>query len=89
MERVTWMQKYLVKVQDLLHQFREWKDIQIPREENTETDALTNLGSVAGIANSEDAIVVNLFHSAVDQTKCEVNFNSLTCDWRNEFINYL
>lgn len=66
-----------------------WKANQIPREENAEADTLANLGSVTDITNFENAIVVHLFHSTLDQTKSELNFNSLTWDWLNEFINYL
>ncbi|XP_075082240.1 uncharacterized protein LOC142166795 [Nicotiana tabacum] len=39
--------------------------------------------------NAENAIVIHLFHSALDQDKSEVNFNNLTWDWRNEFVNFL
>nr|XP_018627225.1 uncharacterized protein LOC108945632 [Nicotiana tomentosiformis] len=41
------------------------------REENAEADALANLGSVADVSNTENAIVVHLFHSALDQAKNE------------------
>lgn len=41
--RETQMHQYLEKVRDLLHQFRVWKAIQNPREENAEEDALANL----------------------------------------------
>lgn len=78
MARETRMQQYLKKVRDLLHQFRVWKVVQIPREENAEADTLANLGSVTDITNFENAIVVHLFHSTLDQTKSELNFNSLT-----------
>ncbi|XP_070050896.1 uncharacterized protein [Nicotiana tomentosiformis] len=64
------------------------EDVQIPREENTEADALANLASVAEITSAENAIVIHLFHSALDQDKNEVSFNNLTWDWRNELVKY-
>lgn len=73
----------------MLHQFQMWKDVQIPREENAEADTLANLGSVADVTNSENAILVHLFHLILNQTKNEVNFTNLTWDWSNEFVNYL
>nr|XP_009758262.1 PREDICTED: uncharacterized protein LOC104210972 [Nicotiana sylvestris] len=65
------MQQYLEKVRELLKQFKTWKVIQIPREENAEVDALANLGSVADVSNEKNAIVVHLFHLTLDQTKNE------------------
>lgn len=32
---------------------------------------------------------MHLFHSSLDQPKSEVNFDILTWDWRNKFVNYL
>ncbi|XP_075085005.1 uncharacterized protein LOC142168245 [Nicotiana tabacum] len=63
--------------------------MQIPREENAEADALANLASVAAVMNEENSTVIHSFHSALDQDKQEVNFNNLTWDWRNEFVNFL
>lgn len=51
--RYAWMQQYLEKVRALLHQLREQKAIQNPREENALANALANLGSVVAITNSE------------------------------------
>ncbi|XP_070057791.1 uncharacterized protein [Nicotiana tomentosiformis] len=39
------MQRYLDKLQVTLHRFKEWNLQQIPRDQNSEVDALTNLGS--------------------------------------------
>lgn len=51
--RYARMQQYLEKVRALLHQLREQKAIQNPREENALANALANLGSVVAITNSE------------------------------------
>ncbi|XP_070047476.1 uncharacterized protein [Nicotiana tomentosiformis] len=83
------MQQYLEKARELIKQFQTWKFVQIPREENAEADALVNLASVVEITNAENAIVIHLFHPTLDQDKNEVNFNNLTWDWRNEFVNFL
>lgn len=82
------MQQYLEKARDLIRQFQSWKIVQIPKEENVEADTLANLASAAEATNEENASVIHLFHSALDQDKNEVNFNNLTWDWRNEIINF-
>ncbi|XP_070054196.1 uncharacterized protein [Nicotiana tomentosiformis] len=66
------MQQYLEKVQELLRQFQLWKAVQIPREENAEADALANLAFVTDVTNTENAIVIHLFHSALNQDKSEI-----------------
>ncbi|XP_070039741.1 uncharacterized protein [Nicotiana tomentosiformis] len=48
-----------------------WKIVQIRREENAKADALANLASVVETTNTENAIVIHLFHSALDQDKNE------------------
>nr|XP_016460739.1 PREDICTED: uncharacterized protein LOC107784171 [Nicotiana tabacum] len=65
------MQQYLKKARELVRQFQSWKIVQIPREENAEADTLVNLASVVGVTNEENAIVIHLFHSALDQDKHE------------------
>ncbi|XP_019251180.1 PREDICTED: uncharacterized protein LOC109230106 [Nicotiana attenuata] len=45
---------------------------KIPREENAEVDALANLAFVTDVTNAENAIVIHLFHSALDQDKSEI-----------------
>ncbi|XP_075076595.1 uncharacterized protein LOC107789886 [Nicotiana tabacum] len=65
------MQQYLEKVRELVRQFQSWKAVQITREENAEADALANLASVMEVTNVENAIVIHLFHSALDQDKSE------------------
>ncbi|XP_075101994.1 uncharacterized protein LOC142177403 [Nicotiana tabacum] len=64
--RETRMQQYPEKVRELLRQFQTWKVVQIPMEENVEANALANLAFVADVTNTENAIVIHLFHSALD-----------------------
>ncbi|XP_070005527.1 uncharacterized protein [Nicotiana sylvestris] len=61
---------------------------QIPRDENAEADALVNLVSAAEVTNEENAYVIHLFHSVLEQDKNEVNYNNLTLDWRNDIVNF-
>ncbi|XP_070052206.1 uncharacterized protein [Nicotiana tomentosiformis] len=72
MAREARMKQYLEKVRELLRQFQSWKAVQIPREENAELDALANLAPVTNVINAENAIVIHLFHSALDQDKSEI-----------------
>ncbi|XP_075076273.1 uncharacterized protein LOC142162944 [Nicotiana tabacum] len=83
------MQQYLEKAWDLVRQFQTCKVMQIPREENAEADALANLASAAEVTNEENASVIHLFHSVLDQDKNEVNYNNLILDWRKEIVNFL
>nr|XP_016467247.1 PREDICTED: uncharacterized protein LOC107789886 [Nicotiana tabacum] len=76
------MQQYLEKVRELVRQFQSWKAVQITREENAEADALANLASVMEVTNVENAIVIHLFHSALDQDKSE----EIVCDNSPRFI---
>ncbi|XP_070034301.1 uncharacterized protein [Nicotiana tomentosiformis] len=65
------MQQYLKKVRELLKQFQSWKVVQIPREKNAEAYVLANIAFFAEVTNAENAIVIHLFHSALDQDKSE------------------
>nr|XP_016496214.1 PREDICTED: uncharacterized protein LOC107815202 [Nicotiana tabacum] len=65
------MQEYLEKVRELIRKFQTWKVMQIPREENTEADALANLASAADIAKDANASVIHLFHSVLEPDKNE------------------
>ncbi|XP_070001971.1 uncharacterized protein [Nicotiana sylvestris] len=67
------MQQYLKKAWDLVRQFQTWKVMQILREENA--DALDNLASAAEVSNKENASVIHLFHSVLDQDKNEVHYH--------------
>ncbi|XP_070010982.1 uncharacterized protein [Nicotiana sylvestris] len=83
------MQQYLEKARDLVRQFQTGKVVQIPREENVEADALSNLASATDVTNDENTSVIHLFHSVLDQDKNEVTFNYLNWDWRNEIVTFL
>ncbi|XP_075111624.1 uncharacterized protein LOC142181883 [Nicotiana tabacum] len=87
--REAGMQQYLEKAHDLVRQFQTWKVMQIPREENFEANALANLASATEVTNDENASVIHLFYSVLDQDKNELNFNNLTWDWRNEIVTFL
>nr|XP_009760757.1 PREDICTED: uncharacterized protein LOC104213053 [Nicotiana sylvestris] len=65
------MQQYLEKARDLVRQFQAWKVTQIPREDNAEADALAYLASSTEVPNEENASVIHLFHSVLDQDKNE------------------
>ncbi|XP_070032734.1 uncharacterized protein [Nicotiana tomentosiformis] len=81
------MQRYLDKLQVTLHRFKEWTLQHVPRDHNSEADALTNLGS----SNNEldSGAVVQLMRSVIEEGHSEINFTSLTWDWRNKYIEYL
>nr|XP_009776469.1 PREDICTED: uncharacterized protein LOC104226226 [Nicotiana sylvestris] len=84
------MQQYVIKVQDLLAQFREWSITHIAREKNAEADALANLGSLTEIKEIEFGAVVKLLNLVLDTDGYyEVNSTSLFWEWRNEIIYYL
>ncbi|XP_019262735.1 PREDICTED: uncharacterized protein LOC109240536 [Nicotiana attenuata] len=84
------MQQYVKKVQALLARFWEWSITHIPREDNTEVDALANLGSSTEIKEPESVTVVQLMNSVLDTDGYyEVNSTGLVWDWRNEIIDYL
>ncbi|XP_075084832.1 uncharacterized protein LOC142168072 [Nicotiana tabacum] len=84
------MQQYLNKVQAFLARFREWSVIHIPREENMEADALTNLGSSTEMKGSDFGNVVQLLHFVLDVDEYyDLNSTNLVWDWRNEFVEYL
>nr|XP_016463122.1 PREDICTED: uncharacterized protein YpeP-like [Nicotiana tabacum] len=43
--REDMMQRYLDKLQDILHHLKEWTLVHISRDQNSEADALVNRGS--------------------------------------------
>nr|XP_016490052.1 PREDICTED: uncharacterized protein LOC107809871 [Nicotiana tabacum] len=76
--------------QALLARFREWLITHIPREKNTEVDALANLVSSTEMKGSDSDMVMQLMHSILDADDYyEVNATNLVWDWRNEIIDYL
>ncbi|XP_070008106.1 uncharacterized protein LOC142165173 [Nicotiana tabacum] len=82
------MQRYLDKLQVILHHFKEWTLVHIPRDQNIEADVFANLRS----SIKEDDIllrtVVQLSKSVIEG-HAEINSASLTWDWRNKYIDYL
>nr|XP_018628979.1 uncharacterized protein LOC108946507 [Nicotiana tomentosiformis] len=62
----------------------------IEREENSEVDALANLGSSMKMKGSDFGTVVQLMHSILDaDSYYEENTTNLVRDWRNKIIDYL
>ncbi|XP_070050797.1 uncharacterized protein [Nicotiana tomentosiformis] len=82
------MQRYLVKLQVTLHQFKKWILQHVPRDQNNEADALPNLGSSVDSDEFNSGAVVHLMNSVVEEGYIEVNSTSLTWDWRNKYIDY-
>ncbi|XP_060187762.1 uncharacterized protein LOC132616966 [Lycium barbarum] len=83
------MQKYLEKVEVVLHRFKEWMVQHTPREQNTEADALANLGSSVEAERLSSGAIFQLMSSVIESNQVEVNAASLTWDWRNKYMNYL
>ncbi|XP_070020301.1 uncharacterized protein [Nicotiana sylvestris] len=83
------MQRYLDKLQVTLHRFKVWTLDHVPREQNSEADALANLGSSIEEDDIVPRTVVQLSRSVVEEGHAEINYTSLTWDWRNKYIDYL
>ncbi|XP_075083241.1 uncharacterized protein LOC142166993 [Nicotiana tabacum] len=83
------MQRYLDKLQVILHHFKEWTLVHIPRDQNSEADALANLGSSIEEYVILPRTVVQLSKSVIEEGHAEINSTSLTWDWRNKYIDYL
>ncbi|XP_060178017.1 uncharacterized protein LOC132607952 [Lycium barbarum] len=82
------MQRYLEKIQVILHRFKEWTMQHVPREQNNEEDALANLCSSVGIEEFSSGTIVQLMNSTVENGHAEINAMSLMWDWRNKYIDY-
>ncbi|XP_070050882.1 uncharacterized protein [Nicotiana tomentosiformis] len=82
------MQRYLDKLQVTLHRFKEWTLQHVPREQNSEADALTNLGSSVEDDELNSGIVVQIMRSVIEEGHTKINSTSLTWDWRNKYIEY-
>ncbi|XP_070036856.1 uncharacterized protein [Nicotiana tomentosiformis] len=82
------MQRYLDKLQVTLHQFKETLQ-HVPRDQNSEADALANLGSSIEDNELDSGAVVHLMRSVVEEVHTEINSTSLTLDWINKYIEYL
>ncbi|XP_070053260.1 uncharacterized protein [Nicotiana tomentosiformis] len=61
----------------------------MPRDQNSEVDALANLGSSIEDNELDSGTVVQLIRSVVEEGHAEINSMSLTWDWRNKHIEYL
>lgn len=83
------MQRYLYKLQVILHRFKEWTLDHLPREQNSKADALANLGSSVEEDDIVPGTVVQLSRSAVKEGHAAINSTSLTWDWRNKYVEYL
>ncbi|XP_070054204.1 uncharacterized protein [Nicotiana tomentosiformis] len=79
--------QYLEKARELVRQFQSWKIVQILREENVEADALAKLALVTEVTSEKNAIVIHLFHSALDQDKHKFGVpKEIVCDNGPQFI---
>ncbi|XP_070026051.1 uncharacterized protein [Nicotiana sylvestris] len=74
------MQRYLDKIQVTLRRFKEWNLVHVPREQNSEVDALTNLGSSVEEDDLLPGAVIQLSKSVIEEGQAEVNSTSLTWD---------
>ncbi|XP_070054212.1 uncharacterized protein [Nicotiana tomentosiformis] len=83
------MQRYLDKLHVTLHRFREWTLQHVPQDQNSEADALANLGSSVGDDKFNSGMVVQLMKSVVEEGHAEINLTSLIWDWRNKYTDYL
>ncbi|XP_070021910.1 uncharacterized protein [Nicotiana sylvestris] len=83
------IQRYLDKIHVTLHRFKEWTLDHVPREQNSEADALANLGSSVEEDDIVPGTVVQLSRSVVEEGHADINSTSLTWDWWNKHIDYL
>ncbi|XP_070004704.1 uncharacterized protein [Nicotiana sylvestris] len=83
------MQRYLDKLQIILYRFKEWTLDHVPREQNSEADALANLGSLVKEDNIVPGAVIQLSKLVIEEGHADINSTSLTWDWRNKYIDYL
>ncbi|XP_070020214.1 uncharacterized protein [Nicotiana sylvestris] len=72
-----------------LHRFEEWTLQHVPREQNSEADALANLGSSVEDDEIISGTIAQLSKLVVEEGHTEINSTSLTWDWRNKYIDYL
>ncbi|XP_070045109.1 uncharacterized protein [Nicotiana tomentosiformis] len=83
------MRRYWDKLQVTLHQFKECTLQHIPRYQNSEADALANLGSFVDSNEFRSGEVVQLMNSVAREGHTELNSTSLTWNWRNKYIDYI
>ncbi|XP_070056787.1 uncharacterized protein [Nicotiana tomentosiformis] len=82
------MQRYLDKLQVTLHRFKEWTLQHVLQEQNSEADALANLGSSVEEGELNSGTILQLMKSVIEEGHAEINSISLTWDWRNKYIEY-
>nr|XP_009783814.1 PREDICTED: uncharacterized protein LOC104232340 [Nicotiana sylvestris] len=83
------IQRYLHKIQVTLHRFKEYTLVHIPQDQNSEVDALVNLGSSIEEDDILPGAVVQLSKSVIEEGHAEIDSTRLTWDWRNKYIDYL
>ncbi|XP_070012975.1 uncharacterized protein [Nicotiana sylvestris] len=83
------MQRYLDKIQVTLYHFKEWTLVHIAREQNSEVDAIANLGSSVKEDDILHGAVVQLSKLVIQEGHAEINSTSLKWDWKNKYIDYL
>ncbi|XP_070025421.1 uncharacterized protein [Nicotiana sylvestris] len=76
--REDMMQRYLDKIQVILHRFKERTLVHIPRDQNSEADALTNLGSSVEKDDILPGAIMQLSKSVIEEGHSEINSTSLT-----------
>ncbi|XP_070004571.1 uncharacterized protein [Nicotiana sylvestris] len=77
------------KCDSLLVVNQEWTLDHVAREQNSEADALANLGFSVEEDDIVSGTVVQLSRYVVEEGHAKKNSTSLTWDWRNKYIDYL
>ncbi|XP_070004913.1 uncharacterized protein [Nicotiana sylvestris] len=72
------MQRYLDKIQIKIRRFREWTLVHIPREQNSEADALTNLGSSIEEDDLLPGAIIQLSKLVVGEGHAEISSTRIT-----------
>ncbi|XP_070029345.1 uncharacterized protein [Nicotiana sylvestris] len=83
------MKRYLYKIHVALHRFKEWNLVHVPQEQNSEADALANLGSFVEEDDLLPGDVIQVSKLMIEEGHVDINSTSLTWDWRNIYIDYL
>ena len=84
------MTTYLKKAMELGEQFDEININQIPRDKNSHTDVLANLGSAVHVIESKNIPIIYLKWLAVCKQEHEVTCNlSIEVTWMTPIFDYL
>lgn len=83
-----WIESYLVVVKSLKAQFDECNIKQVPRSSNTQTDALTSLGSTFEPSTRR---TIPIWYNEKPSIEIESTVDTTvdTDDWRTSFVAYL